>query len=185
MYIKCEYCKTSIERLLSEHGNDSFQITIHWSTYIINIHTYTISWIYFTTFQCVDLKKKKFDFWCFSATFNNISAISMANSFSVGGSQEYPERTTNHGQATGKLYHLRLRVECTLFNSPSQMPRELLPSLGVRRPSVVRSKLSHLNLRLRSHWTNCNQILLEWSLVGPPSKIVSGDPDFQPIWPLS
>ena len=24
-------------------------------------------------------------------------------------------RTTDHGQATGKLYHLRLRVECTLF----------------------------------------------------------------------
>ena len=28
---------------------------------------------------------------------------------------EYPERTTDYGQATGKLYHLRLRVECTLF----------------------------------------------------------------------
>ena len=28
---------------------------------------------------------------------------------------EYPERTTDHGQATGNLYHLRLRVECTLF----------------------------------------------------------------------
>ena len=27
----------------------------------------------------------------------------------------YPERTTDHGQATGKLYHLWLRVECTLF----------------------------------------------------------------------
>jgi hypothetical protein len=25
------------------------------------------------------------------------------------------ERNTDHGQATGKLYHLRLRVECTLF----------------------------------------------------------------------
>ena len=25
------------------------------------------------------------------------------------------ERTTDHGQATGKLYHLRLRVECTFF----------------------------------------------------------------------
>ena len=24
-----------------------------------------------------------------------------------------PERTTDHGQATGKRYHLRLRVECT------------------------------------------------------------------------
>jgi hypothetical protein len=28
---------------------------------------------------------------------------------------EYPEKTTYHGQATGKLYHLRLYVECTLF----------------------------------------------------------------------
>jgi hypothetical protein len=26
-----------------------------------------------------------------------------------------PERTTDHGQAIGKLYHLRLRVECTFF----------------------------------------------------------------------
>ena len=25
------------------------------------------------------------------------------------------ERTTDHGQATGKLYHLWLRVECTSF----------------------------------------------------------------------
>jgi hypothetical protein len=28
---------------------------------------------------------------------------------------EYLERTIDHGQATGKLYHLRLRVECTFF----------------------------------------------------------------------
>jgi hypothetical protein len=28
---------------------------------------------------------------------------------------EYPERSTDHGQATGRLYHLRLRVECTLI----------------------------------------------------------------------
>jgi hypothetical protein len=28
---------------------------------------------------------------------------------------EYPERTTNYEQATGKLYHLRLQVECTIF----------------------------------------------------------------------
>jgi hypothetical protein len=39
----------------------------------------------------------------------------MVTSFSGGGSREYPERTTDHWQATGKLYHLRLRVECTLF----------------------------------------------------------------------
>ena len=28
---------------------------------------------------------------------------------------EYPEKTTETGQATGKLYHLQLRVECTFF----------------------------------------------------------------------
>jgi hypothetical protein len=34
---------------------------------------------------------------------------------------EYPERTTDHVQATDKLYHLRLRVECTfVLNLQSQ-----------------------------------------------------------------
>ena len=28
---------------------------------------------------------------------------------------EYPERTTDHGQVTGKLYYLRLRVEYIFF----------------------------------------------------------------------
>jgi hypothetical protein len=32
----------------------------------------------------------------------------------TGKKPEYLERTTDHGQATGKL-HLRLQVECTLF----------------------------------------------------------------------
>jgi len=46
MYIKYDYCKTSIERLFSEHGNDSFRITIHivrltWS--YINHLLYNIS----------------------------------------------------------------------------------------------------------------------------------------------
>ena len=39
----------------------------------------------------------------------------MATSVSGGRSQEYPDRITDHGQATGKLNHLRMRVECTLF----------------------------------------------------------------------
>ena len=38
----------------------------------------------------------------------------MATSFS-GGRSRSTQRTTDHGQTTGKLYHLRLRVECTLF----------------------------------------------------------------------
>ena len=52
-----------------------------------------------------------FDFWCFNATFNNISTISWRPVLVL----EYPKRTTDHGQATGKLYHLRLRVEYTLI----------------------------------------------------------------------
>ena len=50
--------------------------------------------------------------WClvFNATFSNTSAISWRPVL-----VDYPKRTTDHGQATGKLYHLRLRVECTLF----------------------------------------------------------------------
>jgi len=45
--------------------------------------------------------------------FSNISAISWRPVLVVE-EAEYPERTTDHGQATGKLYHLQ-RVECTLF----------------------------------------------------------------------
>ena len=50
---------------------------------------------------------------------------------------EYPERTTEHGQATGiELYHLRLRVECTflLFTQPDANPRRI----GDRLVWVVR-----------------------------------------------
>jgi len=52
-----------------------------------------------------------------NATFSNISAISWRSVLVMEERRkpEYPERTTDYGQATGKLYHLRLRVECTLF----------------------------------------------------------------------
>jgi hypothetical protein len=50
----------------------------------------------------------------FNAIFSNISAISWRPVLVVK-EAEYPERTTDHEQATGQLYHLRLRVECTLF----------------------------------------------------------------------
>jgi hypothetical protein len=43
--------------------------------------------------------------------FQQYFSYIMATSFSDGGSQ----RTTDPGQATGKLYHLWLRVKCTLF----------------------------------------------------------------------
>jgi hypothetical protein len=52
----------------------------------------------------------------------------MATSFSDGGSW----RTTDHGQATGKLYHLRLRVECTLFcNLQSRAPTHAVLVIGL------------------------------------------------------
>ena len=50
----------------------------------------------------------------FNATFSNISAISWRPVFAVE-EAGVPERTTDHGQATGKPYHLRLQVECTIF----------------------------------------------------------------------
>jgi hypothetical protein len=52
-----------------------------------------------------------FYFWCFNATLSNIAAISWRPVIVVE-EAGVPERTTDHGQATGKLYHLRLRVEC-------------------------------------------------------------------------
>ena len=39
--------------------------------------------------------------------------------------------------------------------------------------SVVRRKLSHLNLLLRNHWAYCNQTLVEWSLGGSLTKVCS------------
>jgi hypothetical protein len=52
----------------------------------------------------------RFDFWCFNATFSNISAISWRPVLVVGKAGVPGE---NHRPS--KLYHLLLRVECTLF----------------------------------------------------------------------
>ena len=79
------------------------------------------------------LKRLLFHIYYFSISENNICPlVDLIFSFSVltplsvifqlyCGDQfqwwkkpEYPKRATDHGQATGKLYHLRLRVECTL-----------------------------------------------------------------------
>jgi hypothetical protein len=54
-----------------------------------------------------------FDFWCFRATFNNISAISWRSALVVEEAEVPGENDPE--QATGKLYHLRLRVECTFL----------------------------------------------------------------------
>ena len=48
-----------------------------------------------------------------NTTFSNISAISWRPVLVV--EEAGIPGTTDHGQATGKLYHLRLWVECTLF----------------------------------------------------------------------
>ena len=48
----------------------------------------------------------------FNTTFSNISAISWWPVLVV---EEAGVPGVDHGQATGKLYHLRLQVECTLF----------------------------------------------------------------------
>ena len=45
---------------------------------------------------------------------------------------EYPETTADHGQATGKLYHLPLRVEYTLFcNLQSQARTHAVLVIGL------------------------------------------------------
>ena len=77
---------------------------------------------------------------------------------------EYPERTTGHGQATGKLYHLRLRVKCTLFcnlQSRVQTPAILVIVLYELLGSPTNS-LSHpgplLLHRVYHHAKNNNSI---------------------------
>jgi hypothetical protein len=52
----------------------------------------------------------------FPRHFHQYFSYIMANSFSGGGSQEYPERSTDHGQATGKLYHLRPLLQINAYN---------------------------------------------------------------------
>ena len=54
-------------------------------------------------------------FLVFNATFSNISAISWRPVLVVEEARVPGENHRPYGQATGKLYHLRLWVECTLF----------------------------------------------------------------------
>jgi hypothetical protein len=45
---------------------------------------------------------------------------------------EYPERTTDHRQVTGKLYHFVLRVECTIFcNLQKREPTHAILVIGL------------------------------------------------------
>ena len=63
---------------------------------------------------------------------------------------------------------LPISLDCPFLAHLAFRPCELLSSLFVRRPSV---NISHFNLLLRNHWTNCNQTLVKWSLDGPLSKL--------------
>ena len=76
-----------------------------------------------------------FDIWCFNATFNDISAI-LWRPVLVVEAVGVPGENHRHGQATGKLYHLRLRVECTFFilkpgANPSRIGDKLENTKGV------------------------------------------------------
>jgi hypothetical protein len=83
-------------------------------------------------------------FLVFNATFSNISAISWRPVLVVE-KAGVPRENHRPWAVTGNLYHLQLRVECTLFSSPGHGPCELLSWVSVRRPSV---SFSHLNLLL-------------------------------------
>jgi hypothetical protein len=61
------------------------------------------------------ISMKLFDFILFNANFSNISAVSWRPVLVVEESA-YLEITTDHGQATGKLYYLRLRVYPIIFS---------------------------------------------------------------------
>ena len=66
----------------------------------ITLKAYRLSELIFFILKVANIRFD-FDFWCFNATFNNISAISWRPVLVVE-EAEYAERTTDHGQATGK-----------------------------------------------------------------------------------
>jgi hypothetical protein len=47
-------------------------------------------------------------FWCFNATSSNISVIPCRPVLVVGEARVPAERSTDHGEATDQLYHLRM-----------------------------------------------------------------------------
>ena len=54
------------------------------------------------------------DFWCLTP-LSTIFQLYHGDQFQWWRKPEYSERNTDHGQATGKLSYLRMRVEYTLF----------------------------------------------------------------------
>jgi hypothetical protein len=96
----------------------------------------------------------------------------MVTSFSGGGSREYPERTTKHGQATGKLYHMRLRVECTLFcyvHSWVLTHAVMLGSLGALASSTT--KTGRHDITERDVFTLLSAVIGLYELLDPARDI--------------
>jgi hypothetical protein len=65
---------------------------------------------------------------------------------------ECPETTTDRGQATGKLYHLRLQDECTLFcNSQSWARTHAVLVIGLYELLDPTYKGNNIQLRYSPH----------------------------------
>jgi hypothetical protein len=91
----------------------------------------------------------------------------MATSFSGGGSRS----TRKEPPTMGKQLVNFITCDCE-SSAPflAHLAKDHV-SFCHHLASVVRRKLSHLNLLLRNHWANCNQTLVEWSLGGPLPKL--------------
>ena len=128
------YCQTIIQTMEQTQVINLQGLYVH-ENYICNNFFKTFEQI--NNNQWIVRQIQKIDliwFWflVFNSTFSNISAISWRPVLVVE-EAGVPWENLDHGQATGKLYHLRLRVECTLFSSPAC---ELLSPLSVHRPSI-------------------------------------------------
>ena len=77
-------------------------------------NTLTVSDVYQSRINLKPLCMTWFDFWCLMP-LSAIFQLFHGDQYQWWKMSEYPERTTDHGQATGNLFHLRLQVECTLF----------------------------------------------------------------------
>jgi hypothetical protein len=80
-------------------------------------------------------------FWCFNATFSNISAISwrpvlVVEEAGVPGENHRPWPIPPQ-QTTGKRYHLRLRVECTIFCKLQIIKKCTNPYLYLTTPGAI------------------------------------------------
>ena len=99
--------------------------------------------------------------------FQQYFSYIMATSFSGGGSRS----TRRESSTMGKQLVNFITCDCE-SSAPflAHLAKDHV-SFCHHLASVVRRKLSHLNLLLRNHWANCRQTLMEWSLDGPLPKL--------------